>query len=108
MKEEEAKKRKAAAEEEGILEANEDGSFDTKDGPSTSATGVFSATRILPTPPVVEKSKKLAHLIGVILFLSRAHSYSADSHCSQTLVIDSYNVTDYYRISVLIISRKSL
>ena len=69
MKEEEAKKRKAAAEEEGILEANEDGSFDTKDGPSVSATGAFSATRILPTPPVVEKGKKLAYLMRFSLVI---------------------------------------
>lgn len=49
--EEEAKKRKAAAEQEGILEPSADGSFDTKDvaAPSNiSATGAFSATRVLP------------------------------------------------------------
>lgn len=51
LQEEEAKKRKAAAEEEGILEPSADGSFDTKDvgAPSNaSATGAFSATRVLP------------------------------------------------------------
>ena len=72
IQEEEAKKRKAAAEEEGILEANEDGSFDTKDGPSASATGAFSATRVLPTPPIVEKGKKLANFEGFLENLSTA------------------------------------
>ena len=60
-KDEEAKKRKTAEAEEGILEASADGSFDTKDAPSpssTSSTGVFSAPKLLPTPPVVNTSKK--------------------------------------------------
>ena len=45
------KKRKVTAEQEGILEPSADGSFDTKDvaAPSNiSATGAFSATRVLP------------------------------------------------------------
>ena len=65
-KDEEAKKRKTAEAEEGILEASADGSFDTKDAPSpssTSSTGVFSAPKLLPTPPVVNTSKKATSTI---------------------------------------------
>ena len=65
-KDEEAKKRKSAEAEEGILEASADGSFDTKDAPaasSTSSTGVFSAPKLLPTPPVVNTSKKATSTI---------------------------------------------